>query len=127
MNIIKKEIKKTVIFTYCIFFLLYFKRTQLYRLNNKILTFFLGVTPNLFPSFLFTVIVYYYFKSPTNNNKKILLLTNLSNLLIFVLIEYLHLLLNLGKWDNYDILASILGIIFGSLFITYKKTKLREV
>ncbi len=121
MELIKKEIKKLVGFTYIIFMLLYFFRNNLYKINNHLLTFFLGITPNLFPSFLFTIILYTNFASKKINKNKLLFIINLSNLFLFLLIEYLHLLFNLGYWDNYDILASIIGIIFASFFVKYNK------
>jgi len=88
----------------------------LYAVNNKYLTIFAGTAPNLIPSFLFTLIgVFYvipmlYKTTDVLFNAKFVWIINAINIFVFLLFEYLHVILVLGFWDNLDMIASLLGV-----------------
>lgn len=100
-------------------------RENLYRIDNVYITLFAETVPNLIPSLLFTLIGVFYivplfFKQVDLINKPIFIWSiNALNLIIFSSIEYLHVVLNLGTWDNNDIFASLVGITVSTI-IYYK-------
>jgi glycopeptide antibiotics resistance protein len=49
------------------------------------------------------------------NKTKYILVINIVNMLVFLLIEYLHLIFKLGLWDNNDMIASLIGIILSTV------------
>ncbi|MEG1797349.1 MAG: hypothetical protein RR262_12705 [Clostridium sp.] len=99
----------------------YVFRHMLYKLNNEYITLFAETAPNLIPSFLFTIIGMFYvvpvlFKDiALINESKFLWVMNALNIIIFLLIEYLHVIFNVGSWDNKDIIASLIGIAFSTI------------
>lgn len=124
---IYKCLKVTILVTYILIMLVYIFRQNLYRLDNYCINLFLWTAPNLIPSFLFTLIGIFYvipilFKT-TNGiiNSKFIWLINMLNISIFAAIEYLHVIFNLGVWDNKDMIASLIGIIVAT--IIYFKLK----
>ena len=122
-----KALSKMIIVIYGLFILVYLFRESLYKLNNQYITLFAGTAPNLIPSFLFTLIGIFYivpfFKGIDSINKPIfILLINAFNMIIFLLIEYLHVIFNLGSWDNNDMIASLIGIIISTV-ICFKLRK----
>ena len=122
-----KALSKVIIVIYGLFMLVYMFRESLYNLNNQYITLFAGTAPNLIPSFLFTLIGIFYivpfFKGIDSINKPIfILLINAFNMIIFLLIEYLHVIFNLGSWDNNDMIASLIGIIISTV-ICFKLRK----
>lgn len=49
------------------------------------------------------------------------------NIIIFALIEYLHIIFNLGVWDNKDIIASLIGIIMATtIYFKYNKAQMKR-
>jgi TRAP-type uncharacterized transport system fused permease subunit len=115
-----KALSKIIIVIYCLFMLVYLFRESLYKLNNQYITLFAGTAPNLIPSFLFTLIGMFYivpfFKGIDSINKPMFIwLINAFNMIIFLLIEYLHVIFNLGSWDNNDMIASLIGIIISTV------------
>lgn len=115
-----KDLSKIIVMSWVLFALLYAFRDDLYNLNNKHITLFAETGPNFISSFLFTLIgMFYvlpYFKSIDSINKPIFIwLINLLNLIVFLLIEYGHVILKLGTWDNNDIVASLIGLIFSTI------------
>ena len=48
------------------------------------------------------------------NKSPLLWLINILNIIVFLLIEYIHVVLNLGTWDNNDIVASLIGMMFST-------------
>lgn len=69
-----------------------------------------------------------YFKSIDLLNKQIFIwLINLLNIIVFSLIEYGHVILNLGTWDNNDIVASLIGLIFATTFYFKLRKSLFEI
>ncbi|AGA68232.1 hypothetical protein Desdi_0705 [Desulfitobacterium dichloroeliminans LMG P-21439] len=94
----------------------------MYKLDSQYITLFAGTAPNLIPSFLFTLIGIFYivpfYKGIEAINKSIFIyLINVLNIVFFILIEYLHVVFKLGKWDDYDIVASLIGIGFSAAFL----------
>ncbi|MBL4938538.1 hypothetical protein JK636_22805 [Clostridium sp. YIM B02515] len=92
----------------------------MYNLNNQYITLFAGAAPNLIPSFLFTLIGVFYivpfFKGTDSIDKPIFIwLINALNMIVFLLVEYLHVVFNLGSWDNNDMIASLIGIIVSTV------------
>lgn len=123
-----RDLNKIIILTWVLFSFVYIFRDSLYNLNNSYITLFAGVAPNLLSSFLFTLIgMFYilpYFKSIDSINRPIFIwLVNLLNLIVFLLIEYGHVILNLGYWDNNDLVASVIGLLFST--IVYLKLRKR--
>ena len=124
------DLKKIMIVLYLLIAFVYVFRDNLYSLDNPIVTLIAGVSPNFISSTLFTlVIVFYilpfYHKNTVSIEKSIYLwLANIINIIFFGLIEYLHVILNLGKWDIYDMIASFLGIIVSTViyYVLRKKT-----
>ena len=117
-----RDLNKIIVVTWILFSLVYAFRANLYNLSNQYITLLAEVAPNLLSSFLFTLIgMFYvlpYFKSIDSINKPIFLwLINLLNIIVFSLIEYVHVILNLGSWDNNDIVASLIGLIFSTVEI----------
>lgn len=116
-----KSLSKTIIFIYVLFMSVYVFRHMLYKLNNEYITLFAETAPNLIPSFLFTIIGIFYvvpvlFKNvELINETKFLWVVNALNIIIFLLIEYLHVIFNVGSWDNKDIIASLIGIAFSTI------------
>lgn len=115
-----KNLNKIIIIIYILFTFVYLFRQSLYKLDNQYITLFAGTAPNLIPSFLFTLIgIFYivpYFKGIESiNNSRFLWLINVLNIFVFLLIEYMHVLFKLGKWDNYDIIASLIGILLSTI------------
>ncbi|WP_332559035.1 hypothetical protein [Clostridium sp.] len=116
-----KNLSKTIILIYVLFMSVYVFRHMLYKLNNEYITLFAETAPNLIPSFLFTIIGMFYvvpvlFKDiALINESKFLWVMNALNIIIFLLIEYLHVIFNVGSWDNKDIIASLIGIAFSTI------------
>lgn len=115
-----KALSKIIIVIYGLFMLVYMFRESLYKLNNQFITLFAGTAPNLIPSFLFTLIGIFYivpfFKGIDSINKPMFIcLINAFNMIVFLLIEYLHVIFNLGSWDNNDIIASLIAIIVSTV------------
>ncbi|MBS4537722.1 hypothetical protein GOQ27_04565 [Clostridium sp. D2Q-11] len=108
--------------------LVYLFRENLYKLGNQYITLFAETAPNLVPSFLFTLVGIFYiapilFKGLDVIHRPVFIwLINILNMTVFLLIEYLHVILKLGAWDNNDIIASLIGI-FISTIIYYKIKK----
>jgi hypothetical protein len=122
-----KALSKMIIVVYVLFTPIYLFRESLYKLNNQHITLLAGTAPNLIPSFLFTLIGIFYlvpfFKGTDSINKPMFIwLINAFNMILFLIIEYLHVFFNLGSWDNNDMIASLIGIIV-STFIYFKIRK----
>jgi glycopeptide antibiotics resistance protein len=124
-----KVLNKTLVVIYGLFTLVYMLRGNLYKLNNQYITLFAWTAPNLIPSFLFTLTGIFYvvpmlFKV-TNviNNSKFIWLINVLNMIIFALIEYLHVIFKSGVWDNKDMIASLIGIIIATIiYFKFRKS-----
>jgi len=115
-----KSLSKILIVIYGLLMLVYMFRESLYRLNNQCITLFAGTAPNLIPSFLFTLIGIFYIvpflKGIDSINKPMFIwIINAFNMIVFLLIEYLHVIFNLGSWDNNDMIASLIGIIVSTV------------
>ena len=115
-----KSLSISIIVIYWLLMLVYMFRESLYNLNNQYITLFSGTAPNLIPSFLFTLIGIFYiipfFKGIDSINKPMFIwLINAFNMIVFLLIEYLHVIFNLGSWDNNDLIASLIGIIVSTV------------
>lgn len=116
-----KYLKVTILVVYALFMLVYMFRENLYKLDNYYLTLFLWTAPNLIPSFLFSLIGIFYvvpmvFKTTNQiNNSKFIWIINVVNMSIFAIIEYVHVIFNLGVWDNKDMIASLIGIIAATI------------
>lgn len=98
---------------------IYIFRDNLYRVNNQYITLFAETAPNLTASILFNLMAIFYaipfFKGIDSiRETRFIWLVNVLNVIVFLLIEYIHVVLNLGSWDNNDILASLIGIIFST-------------
>jgi len=97
-------------------------RPNLYALGNDAVDLIVGAIPNFIPSVLFSIIGIYYLipfitgKFQMICESKYLLIVSFINLLVFILIEYIHVILELGNWDNIDILATVLGILLASIY-----------
>jgi TRAP-type uncharacterized transport system fused permease subunit len=116
-----KNLTRILILIYILFMLVYVFRENLYELDNKYITLFAETAPNLIPSFLFTLIGIFYavpfFKGMDSIKKPaFILIVNTLNITIFALIEYMHVVYKSGAWDNNDIVASLIGIIFSTVF-----------
>lgn len=114
-----KNLRNIIVATSVIFMLVYAFRTNLYELNNQFITLFTETAPNFLVSFLFTLIGMFFILPFINNidpinNPKLIWLINALNIIIFSLIEYIHVALDLALWDNNDIIASLIGIIFST-------------
>lgn len=114
-----KNLRNIIVATSVIFMMVYAFRTNLYELNNQPITLFAETAPNLFVSFLFTLIGMFFILPVINNtdpisNPKIIWIINALNIIIFSLIEYIHVALNLASWDNNDIIASLIGILLST-------------
>jgi hypothetical protein len=123
-----KYLKGTLLAIYILFMLVYMSRENLYQIDNHYITLFAWTAPNLIPSFLFTLIGIFYIvpilykTTKIINNLKFILLINIVNMSVFILIEYLHVILNLGVWDNKDMIASFFGIIIATIvYLKFKK------
>ena len=126
-----KNLNRLIVAIYILFILIYLFRESLYKLNNEYITLFAGTTPNLIPSFLFTLTgIFYavpYFKGIDSINKPIFIwLINVFNIIFFSLIEYIHVVFKLGTWDNNDIIASIIGIVFSTVIYFNSRKKFIE-
>lgn len=114
-----KNLRNIIVETSVIFMLVYAFRTNLYELNNPSITLFAETAPNLFVSFLFTLIGMFFILPFINNidpisNPKLIWVINALNIIILSLIEYIHVVLDLGLWDNNDIIASLIGIMLST-------------
>lgn len=123
-----KYLKGILLAIYILFMLIYMFRENLYKIGNDYVTLFSWTAPNLIPSFLFTLIGIFYIvpilykTTKIINDFKFILLINVINMSVFILIEYLHVILNLGVWDNKDMIASFIGIIIAtSVYLKFKK------
>lgn len=110
-----KNLRNTIVATCAIFMLVYAFRTNLYGLDNQLITLFAETAPNLFASFLFTLIGMFFVLPFFNNidpisNPRFIWIINVLNIILFSLFEYVHVVLNLASWDNNDIIASLIGI-----------------
>jgi len=101
--------------------LVYVFRGKLCELGNQYIILFAWTAPNLIPSFLFTLVGIFYvvpiFLKGTDviSKPKFIWIVNAANMLIFALIEYLHVIFNLGVWDNKDMIASVIGSIIATM------------
>lgn len=114
-----RNLKNIVVVTCLLSMLLYLFRNDLYQMDNQLIVLFAETAPNLFASFLFTLISMFfvlpYFKGIDPIRKPMVIwIINAINIIFFSLIEYVHVVLNLASWDNYDIVASLIGIIFST-------------
>ena len=114
-----KDLRSIIVITCLIFMLVYLFRGNLYQMNNQLIVLFAETAPNLIMSFLFTLIgmffVLPFFKGIDPIRKPMVIwIINAINIIIFSLIEYVHVVLNLASWDNNDIVASLIGIIFST-------------
>lgn len=128
-----KNLKLLILVIYMLFILVYITRETIYNIDNSYFTLLAWVIPNLIPSFLFTLIGIFYVipiiyksKQPILRSKFVWII-NLINISAFVLMEYLHVILNLGFWDNLDIAASLIGIIIAtSIYYNYKTAFIQD-
>ena len=114
-----KNLRNIIVATSVLFMMVYIFRTNLYELNNQPITLFAETAPNFFASFLFTLIGMFFILPVINNtdpisNPKIICIINALNIIIFSLIEYIHVALNLASWDINDIIASLIGILLST-------------
>ena len=120
-----KTLTRAMIILYIAFIIVYTFRDALYGINNQYITLFVWTAPNLIPSFLFTLLGIFYVvplllnEKESFNNTKYLLIVNFLNIIIFTIIELIHVIFDLGVWDNKDILATLIGIVLATL-IYYK-------
>jgi glycopeptide antibiotics resistance protein len=110
-----KALKRIIIVTSALYMPFYMLRENLYKLDNQYITLLAGTAPNLIPSFLFTLAGMFYaipffIGIESINKSRFIWLINVLNLIIFAFIEYLHVVFNIGLWDNNDIIASVIGI-----------------
>ena len=123
-----KNLSNIIVATSIIFMLVYAFRTNLYELNNQPITLFTETAPNLFVSFLFTLIGMFFILPVINNtdpisNPKLIWIINALNIIILSLIEYIHVALDLSSWDNNDIIASLIGILLSTaIFFKLRKS-----
>jgi hypothetical protein len=124
-----KYLKVILFAIFILIVLVYMLRENLYKIDNYYITLFAWTAPNLIPSFLFTLIGIFYIvpilykTTKIINNFKFILIINLINMSIFILIEYLHVIFNLGVWDNKDMIASFIGIIIATIvYLKFKKS-----
>jgi putative Mn2+ efflux pump MntP len=116
-----KVLTKGILLLYIVLMLVYVFRDVLYALNNPYITIFAWTAPNLIPSFLFTIIGTFYILPTLLNEKKsykhpkYLWIVNVLNLVLFSSIELMHVIFDLGVWDNKDIMATIIGIVLATL------------
>jgi hypothetical protein len=126
-----KTLRKVIIIIYVLFIIVYMLRENLYKLDNKYITLFAGTSPNLIPSSLFTLIGIFYIvpflKGIDSINKTMCIwLVNALNIIVFSLIEYLHVVFKLGVWDNNDMIASLIGILVSTaIYFNIRKKFLR--
>ena len=114
-----RDLKNIVVATCLLILVLYLFRNDLYQMDNQLIVLFAETAPNLIGSFLFTLISMFfvlpYFKDNDPITKPIIIwLINAINIIIFSFIEYVHVVLNLASWDNNDIVASLIGIMFST-------------
>ena len=118
---------RALIILYIAFMIVYALRDTLYGINNHYITLFAWTVPNLIPSFLFTLLGVFYVvplllnNKKSFNNTKYLWLVNFLNVIIFALIKLIHVIFDLGVWDNKDIMATFVGI--GSATFVYYKIR----
>lgn len=112
--------------------LIYVFRDNLYKLDSSYITMLAEVTPNLIPSFLFTIIGMFYIVPLLNganltNKSRVIWMINSLNILCFLLIEYIHVVFKLGSWDNNDIIASLIGIAVATvIYFKLRKNFVKE-
>lgn len=112
-----------------IFSVVYAFRTDLYGFDNQLVTLFAWTAPNLIPSFLLTLIGVFYIVPMLYKTTNVIInsifigLINILNVIIFSLIEYLHVIFKLSVWDNKDMIASLIGTIVATT-IYFKLRKL---
>lgn len=121
-----KNLNRLIVLVYIFFMLIYVFRDNLYKLDSSYITLFAEVAPNLIPSFLFTLIGVFYIvpllKGINSVDKSMVIwLINAINIIVFILIEYIHVVFKLGSWDNNDIIASLIGISLAT--VIYFKTR----
>jgi hypothetical protein len=115
---------RAVFFGYIPLIAVYLLRGQMYAMDNDLVTLLAGVMPNLAGSFMFTLLVMLTIANRRNSiawlsNRTLIWRANAANLAMFLLIEMGHIWLNLGVWDNADMIASVLGIGLASLFVIW--------
>lgn len=115
-----KTLRKVIIIVYVLFMIVYMFRENLYKLDSKFITLFAQTAPNLIPSSLFTLIGIFYIvpflKGIDSINVPMLLwVVNIINIIVFSLIEYMHVVFKLGSWDNNDMIASLVGITISTV------------
>lgn len=115
-----KNLNRLIVLVYIFFMLIYVFSDNLYKLDSSYITLFAEVAPNLIPSFLFTLIGMFYIvpllKGIDSVGKSIVIwLINAINIIVFLLIEYIHVVFKLGSWDNNDIIASLIGIALATV------------
>lgn len=114
-----KDLRKVIITTLILSMLVYIFKDNLYKINNRYIILFAETAPNLIASFHFTLIGMFYILPFLKDIDPIskpafVWLINVLNIIIFSLIEYGHVVLNLGSWDNNDIVASLIGLMFST-------------
>ena len=114
-----KNLRNIIVATSIIFMLVYAFRGSLYGLNNQLITLFAETAPNLIFSFLFTLLgmffaLPFYKNIDPISNPMLIWIINALNIIISLLIEYIHVVLDLASWDNNDIVASIIGIVLST-------------
>ena len=125
-----KTLRKVIIIICVLFLIVYMLRENLYKLDNKYITLFAGTSPNLIPSSLFTLVGIFYivpFLGIDSINKPMFIwFVNALNIIVFSLIEYLHVVFKLGVWDNNDMIASLIGILVSTaVYFNIRKKFLR--
>ena len=110
--------------------LTYLFRETLLQKNEFIDTLF-GVMPNLAGSFATSYILLFLFAAYKRNSEilgqgKIFILINIFTFAICILIEYLHIWLNLGVFHQGDLIASFIGMII-SLLSFFSINKLQSL
>lgn len=122
------NLRNIIVVTCILFMLIYAFRASLYEINIQLIKLFAETAPNLFASFLFTLIgmffVLPFFNSVDPINKsRFIWIINALNIILFSLFEYVHVILNLASWDNSDIIASLIGIIISTaIYFKLRKT-----
>lgn len=128
-----KLLNVIILLIYILFIFVYMFREDLYKLDIEYITLFIWVAPNIIPSYLFTLIGIFYvapilFKtSNILNSSKVIWIINIINIITFIFIEYIHVIFNLGVWDNKDIAASLLGILLATIsYFKFRKLILKQ-
>lgn len=132
-NKIYKALNLKILLVYILFIVIYLSRPNLYKIDNSIVDIIVGSIANFIPSMLFSIIGILHIiplitgELKAINNVKNLMIVNLINLLVFILIEYHHVIFESGNWGNLDIIATILGIVIASIYYFRVKDKFSDI